>query len=508
MKPILTLFLMLITTACFAQQPPNIVYIMCDDLGYGDIACLNPQDGKIPTPCVDAFAKQGMTFTDAHSGSSVCTPTRYGLLTGRYSWRTRLQKGVCQGFAPCFIAEDRPTVASFLKSQGYATAIIGKWHLNFLFLAPETGKQLTSKEHNKTGPIGAKIPDGPVHRGFDYFHGIHHAGSMKAIIENDRVVKHDDEINFLPRCEKRSVQYIDSRKGNQQPFFLYVPLGSPHTPILPTEEWQGRSGLGPYGDFVMQTDHTVGEILKALDRNGFTDNTLVVFTSDNGCSKAAGIPALAEKGHKVSAHLRGAKADIWDGGHRVPFFVRWPGRIKQGSNCDQLICHTDLFSTVGEILEVPVPKKSCEDSVSILPSFTGATITSSRSGVIHHSISGHFGFRTNQWKLALAKGSGGWSSPKEEQVNADAPKAQLYDMTIDVGEQRNLYREKPEIADKLLQQLTAYVYDGRSTDGPVSPNDVGPEMIKLWKSEGLKSNLKLKKKSKSKRRKKKGTLKE
>jgi arylsulfatase A len=429
------------------------------------------------------LASQGMTFTDAHSGSSVCTPTRYGLMTGRYSWRTRLQKGVCSGFAPCWIAEDRPTVASFLKSQGYATAIVGKWHLNCLYLDPKTGEQLKGKDYNSTAPVGAKVPDGPVNRGFDFFHGIHHARSMKAIIENDRVIEHDDVINFLPRCEKQSVQYVDSRKGNSQPFFLYVPLGSPHTPIVPTDEWTGKSGLGKYGDFVMQTDHVVGEIMQALDRNGFAENTLVFFTSDNGCSKAAGIPNLAEQGHKVSAHLRGSKADIWDGGHRVPFFVRWPGRVKPGSNCDQLICHTDLFSTIGDILNVPVPSGSCEDSVSILPSFSGHTIKSSRVGVVHHSISGHFAFRSGKWKLLLAKASGGWSSPKENQVDADAPKAQLYDMSSDVGEQRNLYLEKPEVADKLLQQLTAYVYNGRSTAGPESPNDVDQGTIKLWKSE-------------------------
>jgi len=245
--------------ALFGAVKPNIVYVICDDLGYGDVHCLNPENGKIPTPHVDRLASEGMTFTDAHSGSSVCTPTRYGLLTGRYSWRTKLQKGVVTGFAPCLISKDRPTVATFLKDNGYHTAIIGKWHLNFRYLDPKSGEEYSRNKH-KSPPVGAKIPDGPIHRGFDYFHGFHHARNMEAVIINDQVVKHEDPINMLPRLTRESSKYIESRKDKKKPFFLYVPLGSPHTPILPTKEWQGKSGLGAYGDFVMQTDHVMGEI--------------------------------------------------------------------------------------------------------------------------------------------------------------------------------------------------------------------------------------------------------
>lgn len=330
---------------------PNIVYIMCDDLGYGDVQCLNPKHGKIPTPAMDQIAAEGMTFTDAHSGSSVCTPTRYGLLTGRYSWRTSLQKGVVKGFKPCLIAKGRPTVPGFLKQSGYDTAIIGKWHLGNRYVDPKTGEDLGGKEHNHTGPVGSLIPDGPVHRGFDYFHGIHHARSMKAIIENDRVVEHEDPIHFLPRCQKKCVEYIGSRSGKETPFFLYVPLGSPHTPILPTEEWQGKSGLGKYGDFVMQTDHCIGQIMEALQRNRIAKNTIVICTSDNGCSRAAGIPKLEEKGHRVSAQYRGSKADLWDGGHRVPFFVRWKGVVEAGSTSSEPICHVDLFATIADVIQ-------------------------------------------------------------------------------------------------------------------------------------------------------------
>ncbi|MCG8602275.1 MAG: arylsulfatase [Verrucomicrobiales bacterium] len=474
-----------------AGEKPNIVYIICDDLGYGDIQCLAPETSKIPTPHADRLASEGMTFTDAHSGSSVCTPTRYGIMTGRYSWRTKLQKGVVTGFAPCLIDEDRMTVAGFLRKQGYATAIIGKWHLDFQYLDPATGEAYSRKEH-KTPPVGAKIPDGPLHRGFDYYHGFHHARNMEAVIENDRVIAHDDVVNMLPRLTEKSVAYIDSRAGNEEPFFLYVPLGSPHTPIVPSEDWKGKSGLGDYGDFVMQTDHVVGEISAALERNGFAGNTLVIFTSDNGCSRAAGISGLAEQGHIVSAHLRGSKADIWDGGHRIPFLVRWPGKVEPASFCDQLICLTDLFATVAEITGQSVPGLTCEDSVSFLPALSGEKIESTRNGVIHHSYSGHFAYRQGPWKLLLARGSGGWTSPKENEVGKSAPRGQLYHMGKDVGETNNLFEENPRKVAELLALLEEDVARGRSTEGPDSANDVSREEIVLWKSEGKKSSGKKK----------------
>ena len=408
----------------FAAKPPNIVFVLCDDLGYGDIHCLNPERGKIPTPAADRLAREGMIFTDAHSGSSVCSPTRYGLLTGRYSWRTRLQKGVTTGYAPCLIAPDRPTVGSFLQSQGYHTALIGKWHLDFQYQDPKTEKLLIRKKKKGPPPVGSKIPDGPNHRGFNYYHGFHHAREMKAVIENDTVILHDDEINMLPRLTRKAVEYIDTRaKTPGQPFFLYVPFGSPHTPILPTKEWQGKSSLGPYGDFVMQTDAGFGAILDALDRNNLTENTLVIFSTDNGCSKAAGIPKLQKQGHFPSAHLRGSKADIWDGGHRVPFIARWPGKVAAGATNEQTICLIDLFATCAELTGQKVPAGSSEDSVSFLPALHGKPIASTRSGIIHHSFSGHFAYRMGKWKLNLAKASGGWSSPTEKQAPKDTPKA-------------------------------------------------------------------------------------
>ncbi|MGI9497709.1 MAG: sulfatase family protein [Mariniblastus sp.] len=474
----------LLFVPAIGQEQPNVVFIICDDLGYGDVQCLNPEHGKIKTPHVDQLASEGMIFTDAHSGSSVCTPTRYGLLTGRYSWRTKLQKGVVQGFSPCLIAEDRPTVAGFYQAQGYDTAIIGKWHLNFEYLDPQSGKPLKAKG-KALPPVGATIPDGPVHRGFDYFHGIHHARSMEAIIENGEVIEHDPVENFLPRVTKKSVDYINSRTGKKKPFFLYVPLGSPHTPIVPTGRWVGKSGLGEYGDFVMQTDHAVGEISKALQAQGFSENTLVIFTSDNGCSKAADIKGLAEQGHWVSGEMRGSKADIWDGGHRVPFIVRWPGKVASGSHCSQLICLTDFFRTTVDVLAAKVPAGSCEDSVSFLPALLGKRIDSQRVGVVHHSISGHFAYRVGDWKLLLARASGGWSSPKEKDMGQDSDEAQLYNLAKDPREQNNLYNRQPDVVKKMLSQLVSDVESGRSVPGPQASNDVGN--IILWKSKRTES---------------------
>ncbi|MDG1138315.1 MAG: arylsulfatase [Opitutales bacterium] len=473
------LFLAFLFLSPLYGKSPNVIYVICDDLGYGDVQCLNPKNGKIQTPHVDRLASDGMVFTDAHSGSSVCTPTRYGVMTGRYSWRTKLQSGVVQGFAACLIAKDRPTVASFLKGQGYDTAIIGKWHLNFKYLDPQSGQEFLKRKY-KRPPVGAKIPDGPVHRGFDYFHGFHHAGNMEAVIENDEVIAHDPVINMLPRLTRESVEYIESRKGSKKPFFLYVPLGSPHTPIVPSPEWEGKSGLNLYGDFVMQTDHVMGEIQKALLKIDQAENTLIVFTSDNGCSKAAGIPTLAEQGHKVSAGLRGSKADLWDGGHRIPFIVKWPSKVKPGTTSNQLICLTDLFATLSDMLETDLPVMAAEDSVSFLPALLGKKIVSTRAGIIHHSISGHFAYRKGPWKLLLAKASGGWTSPTERQAPASAPDGQLYNMSADLGEKENRYEAKPDIVASLLAQLNKDITQGRSTKGPKSKNDF--KSIRLWKN--------------------------
>ncbi len=470
-------------------RPPNIVYILADDLGYGDVQCLNPKRGKIATPQLDQLAAQGMVFTDAHSGSSVCTPTRYGILTGRYSWRTRLQRSVLYGYDEPLIAPDRLTVADFLKEQGYHTACIGKWHLGLGL--PTTDDKTAKEQKGNNIDWKGRVSGGPADLGFDYFHGISASLDMPPYIyvENDRFVgegsatkefhpgrvgpAHPDleAVDVLPEIERQSIAYIQ-RQTADQPFFMYIALTSPHTPVVPTKEWQGKSPLGAYGDFVMQTDDMIGKIAAAVDQSGLGENTIFIVTSDNGCSKYCGMDQLLEQGHYPSAQYRGSKADIWDGGHRIPFIVRWPAGVKAGSMSDQTICLVDLMATAAELTGAALPETAAEDSVSFLPALSGQPIVSTRAGIIHHSIGGYFAYRLGKWKLCLAKGSGGWTSPKENEVPAGSPVGQLYDMEADPEEQKNLYTSRPDVVERLLKQLEADVNRGRSTQGAALSNEV------------------------------------
>lgn len=483
-------FLLVIASAGTAiAASPNIVYILCDDLGYGDVQCFNTEHGKIPTPNIDRLASQGMMFTNAHSASAVCTPTRYGLLTGRYCWRTKLQSGVVTGHADPLIDKNRLTVPAFLKTKGYNTAIVGKWHLNFNYTDADGNKiKKAKKKKGKKGKgkattkvtEGTVIPDGPLTRGFDYFYGFHHAREMDIVIENDRVIKSFEPMRMLGNLTKKAAAYIDGQSKSSKPFFLYLPLNSPHTPIVPSEKWQGKSGIGSYGDFVMETDWAVGETIKAIDRNGLADNTLVIFTSDNGCSKAAGIDKLRKQGHYVSGPLRGSKADIWEGGHRVPFVVRWPnGNVKAGSNSEQLICHNDLFATCAEIFATKLADNVAEDSVSFLPALTGKPISKIRPAVIHHSVSGRFAIRQGDWKLNLCPGSAGWTAPKGKAAKAlGLPDFQLYDLNVDLAETNNLQSAEVDRLKLLMELLKKLVSDGRSTPGKKQTNDSEIKIIK------------------------------
>ena len=477
--------------ASFGESKPSIVFIYADDMGYGDVQCYNPERGKIPTPHIDKLASEGMMFTDAHTSSSVCTPSRYGLLTGRYNWRTDLQAGVIWGYSKPLIAPDRLTVAGLLKASGYSTAIIGKWHLGMTL--PTTNGVLPTGRKPKNLNIvwDGEIKDGPTTRGFDYFYGISASLDMApyAWIENDRILGEipDDgkatakgfvRSEVLPEIGQRAADYIKQQKADA-PFFVYVPLTSPHTPIVPSEEWVGKSGIGKYGDFQMQTDAVIGQIIAAVDAAGLKENTLIIVSSDNGCSRAANFKNLEKNGHFASAHLRGSKADLWDGGHRVPFIVRWPAAVRAGSKSDALVCLTDLIATCAEVAGATLPENGGEDSVSFLPALKGEATQTERAGIVHHSISGHFAYREGKWKLLLAKGSGGWTSPTEKQVKEGSLKAQLYDMTADPGETKNLYDTQPEVAAKLLAQLQLDVKRGRSTKGPDQKNDL--DKIQLWK---------------------------
>ncbi|CAN5660979.1 arylsulfatase [soil metagenome] len=454
---------------------PNIVYILCDDLGYGDVQCLNPERGKIKTPNLDRLASQGMSFTDAHSGSSVCTPTRYGVLTGRYAWRSRLQGGVLDGYVEPLIAADRLTVPGFLKQQGYHTAIIGKWHLGFTI----EGAEKKGGGKGEGAPLGAITHDGPVTRGFDEFFGFHHARMIKSVFENDHVIEILEPVDMLPRLVQRATQHIAERTKAGQPFFLYLPLNSPHTPIVPSKEWQGKSGINDYADFVMETDWAIGEVLAALDKAGIANNTLVLATSDNGCSPAAGTTKLEAQGHFASAQFRGYKADIWDGGHRVAFFARWPDRVKAGSQCAQLICHTDLMATCADILDARLSDNAGEDSVSFLPALMGKEIAPVREAVVHHSISGKFAVRQGNWKLELCPGSGGWGKPGDADAKKQGlPDVQLYDLSNDIGETKNVQAEHPDVVARLTKILEQQIANGRSTPGAKQKNDAEILMVK------------------------------
>ncbi len=480
---------------------PNIVYILADDLGYGDVKYLNPQ-GKIATPNLDKLGQAGVVFTDAHSSSSVCTPTRYGILTGRYNWRSRLKSGVLQGFSPRLIEDGRLTVPTMLKQKGYATACFGKWHLGMdMAQKDETKTKAEKKAETKAeGKAGAgwdidytkPIANAPTSLGFDYYFGIAASLDMPpfVFIENDRftavptvekhwlrkgpAAKEFEAIDVLPTLTKKVGEYLDQHAADAKagkPFFLYMPLNAPHTPILPTPEWKGKSGISDYCDFVMQVDWTVGQVLAALDRNGLAENTLVIFTSDNGCSPAAGFPEMLAKGHNPSYVYRGHKADIFDGGHRIPFLARWPGKIKPGSTSNQLICLTDLMATAAEITGFKLPETAGEDSVSILPALTGTDNAPLREAVVHHSINGSFSIRQGQWKLELCPDSGGWSAPKPGSPAAQKlPPIQLYDLATDIGEQTNVYDKHPDVVAKLTKLLEKYVADGRSTPGAPQPN--------------------------------------
>ena len=480
----LILAFLLVVTYASAQQKPNIVYIICDDLGYGDVQFLNPEKGKIKTPNIDAFAKESMTFTDAHSASAVCTPSRYALLTGRYNWRSRLQHGVLAGGAEVepLIAEDLLTVPKMLKTVGYKTAAIGKWHLGFDYVN-EDGDSYKLYEGKKMigAPVGATVPNGPLTRGFDTYIGFHHSRDMQTVIKDDKVIDKMPPIQMLQFLGDHATEYIAKEADSSEPFFMYLALNSPHSPIVPSEEWQGKSGMGAYADFVMETDYVVGRVLKALEDNGIADNTLVIFTSDNGCSAPVSKASKLEKeyGHYPSANFRGYKSDIWEGGHRIPFVVRWPGVVEPNSENDKLICQTSLMATCAEITGAEIPENAGVDSYSILPMLKNKKAKTDYSLVVHHSIHGKFSVRNKKWKLELTPGSGGWTNPTDKKASElNLPEIQLYNIKKDVGETNNVYKKHPRIVKKLTKELIDIVERGRTTKGALQSNDVSVDVFK------------------------------
>ncbi|MBU2939209.1 arylsulfatase [Lacinutrix sp. C3R15] len=482
-----------------AKLTPNIIYILADDLGYGDVQSFNPE-GKIPTPNLDDMASNGVKFTDAHTSSAVCTPTRYGILTGRYNWRTSLKNGVLSGTSKSLIKQDRTTIADMLKSQGYNTAYVGKWHLGWDWKITNENEEMNLDSYKAKAEIdfSAPIKNGPSTHGFDYSYGF--CGSLdmspyvyvendmptmvptKTTISRDRKgfwregLTSDDFVHatVLQDLTDKAVDYITKNSKKETPFFLYFPLPAPHTPILPTTEFMGKSNTNMYGDFVMQVDDVVGQIREVLKKQGISENTLLVFTSDNGCSPRANFDELANVKHDPSYVFRGAKADIYEGGHRVPFVVEWPKKALKNLSSDKTICTTDFFATCAEIVGYKLKDNEAEDSYSMFPLLNNENGSDIREYTVHHSIDGAFAIRKGDWKLNLCEGSGGWSYPSIRNIRAEKlelPAMQLYNLKDDIGETKNLIDEHPEIAAELKAALKKIILDGRSTPGAIQQNE-------------------------------------
>ncbi len=480
-----------------AQTRPNVVLILADDLGYGDVGAFNPA-GRIPTPHLDRLAREGLRLTDAHTPSAVCTPTRYGLLTGRYPWRSRLPRGVLWGNGDALIEPDRTTVASLLRESGYHTAGIGKWHLGLRWAAgPGTTPDRTT--NTEAAPVdwidyGGRIADGPTHHGFVEFFGLPASLDMRdyVYIDGDRVLEPPTttiagEPSAVPAFHRpgragasfrpervladltsRAVRYVRDRAAGPQPFFLYLALASPHTPVLPTAAFAGRTGLGPYADFVAETDAAVGEVLQALEQSGAAKNTLVIFTSDNGPAPIAGmIDSLRAQGHDSAGGWRGAKQDLYEGGHRVPFLVRWPGVVAPGTTSRALVSLVDVLATVADIV-LPtgrgLPAGAGEDSVSFLPLLRQpGAVFERRGAVVFQSGNGSLAIRDGRWKLCLAPGSGGLSAPAPgSSAEKGLPPLQLFDLEADPAEKTNLQAAHPDTVRRLTTLLESYRKTGRS----------------------------------------------
>ncbi len=475
------------------STPPNIIYVLADDLGYGDLGVFN-EEGKIKTPHLDQMASEGIIFMDAHTSSSVCTPTRYGILTGRYNWRSPIKKGVLLGTSRGLIPQKRTTVASFLKSKGYKTAFIGKWHLGWDWAMKDSkfvNIPINDGEIFDRIDFSKNITNSPNSLGFDYAYG--HCGSLDmppyvyvqnekitSVVKNITVRKGDyhwwregptaddfDHERVTPHLFDKAEAYIRKMGEKEKPFFLYLPLPSPHTPILPTDKWRGKSGLNPYADFVMQIDYRMGRLNRLLNELEITENTMVVFTSDNGCSPAAKLDVLKAKGHNPSAIFRGHKADIFEGGHRVPFIIKWPKKIVAGSTSYKTICTTDLLATCADIMGEKLTDQVGEDSFSLLPAFSQETeYKYQRTFTIHHSINGSFAIRKGNYKLIFCSDSGGWSFPipRKKEIK-DLPKFQLYNLKDDPGELNNLYGQHPKIESELILLFKEAIQNGRTTPG-------------------------------------------
>lgn len=470
------------------QKQPNIIYILADDMGYGDVAALNPQS-KIPTPTLDKMVSSGLTLTDAHSNSAVSTPTRYGTLTGRYAFRSSLKSGVLVGHSPSLIEEGRETLGTLLQRSGYQTACIGKWHLGLDWKKKDNSLPLF--EGNEWGIRNtdnidylAKVGGGADEHGFDYSYilpasldiapyiylengvatssDIKHEEGWKSDKARGMWYRHGDcaadfdHHTCLQTLTQKAVEYIDTASAKDKPFFMFFPLTAPHTPWLPADDFIGKSGAGYYGDFVCMVDDVVKQVYEALEKNGVAENTIVVFTSDNG---SHWLPAdIEEFKHQANGIYSGYKSDIWEGGHRVPYLLTYPKVIKQGQKSDQLVCSTDLMATLAEMLNVDLAKNAGEDSFSfwnLIDKQSAKKETPRRESLIYHSIDGSFAYRTGDWVMLDCKGSGGWSLSEADAK--DLPAQQLYNLKDDITQKNNLYHNTEQV--QTMQAAMARIVD-------------------------------------------------
>jgi arylsulfatase A len=500
---LILIFLCLISSQINAQSHgyPNIIYILADDLGIGDVSGYNP-DSKIITPNLDRMIDWGVKFTDAHTSSAVCTPSRYSIITGRYNWRSTLKNGVLGGYSSPIIPIDRLTVADVVQQRGYHTAFIGKWHLGWDWTFQENTLGTDNLDENFNIDYDQPIKNGPNDLGFNYSYGFSGSLDMPPYVyveDNhvtgvpDRVTVNVDDKGFwrkgptgsdfdhvqvLPHLTQKAVEYIHRQSDTGKPFFLYFALPAPHTPILPVTEFMGKSNTNMYGDFMLQVDDVVGQVMKALEDKAQLENTILIFVSDNGCSPKANFPELEKVNHNPNFIYRGHKADIYEGGHRVPFIVHWPAKVKQSRTISSTICTTDLMATLAELMSYELPENAAEDSFSFLPELMGDVENIKiREATVHHSIDGSFAIRKEEWKLILCPGSGGWSFPRTPDELKGLPSMQLYNLEKDPGEEDNLIDNHPEKVLELKSLLTAYIQNGRSTPGAAQKND-GPA---TWK---------------------------
>ena len=497
----LLVFVLFLSLNLLAEKP-NVIIILTDDMGIGDPQCYNPES-KIPTPNIDSLCERGARFTDAHTPSSVCTPTRYTLLTGHYCWRTWLPKGVLDGFGPPLIKNDRANIASLLKSQGYKTACIGKWHIGMNWTKKDGSPAGQREKLFRSGTdidYTKEVTGGPVDVGFDYFYGISASLDMPPYcwMENRKVTAQPTDFlkiekdflymgitdgvqapgfkyeDVLPELKKRTVKWI--QENGDKPFFMYLPLNGPHLPVSPSKPFIGSSKAGLYGDFVVEIDDYVGGVRKALKEKGVLDNTIIIFTSDNGGlwhywdrveeddvkkgRKSKRGEYVRKYGHQSNMKFRGTKADIWEGGHRVPFIVSWPDEIKKGFVTGEAVELSDVIATLSDIINVKIPEGSAEDSFSFKPVLMQSNKTPVRKALVHHSLRGMFSIRMGDWKLVEGRGSGGFSHPRL--IEDEKLPGQLYNLKEDPSETKNVYAENPERVKTMKALLDKIRTSGKS----------------------------------------------